>query len=225
MALRQGPLRVPLPRFDGRVTTPLIRDRGLEPASFGEVLTRFAGLVSRARASRSSTGGRLMDEDYYALSKLARTVLETNDLDHRRDLRRRRRRGHDAARAGARHLPRRRAGEGDPGRRSRRGAGGADPASPAAQGRRRAARGSSSSIRGVRGCGTSPSTSSAVPGDEACVRRGAAVAPPMVEAVANALREAGDAGVVIAGPRLADHPQSGDRRGRWPSDTGQGSPT
>jgi NADH-quinone oxidoreductase subunit G len=30
------------------------------------------------------TGGRLMDEDYYALSKLARTVLRTNDLDHRR---------------------------------------------------------------------------------------------------------------------------------------------
>ncbi len=31
------------------------------------------------------TGGRLMDEDYYALSKLARTVIGTNDLDHRRD--------------------------------------------------------------------------------------------------------------------------------------------
>ena len=31
------------------------------------------------------TGGRLMDEDYYALSKLARTVFGTNDLDHRRD--------------------------------------------------------------------------------------------------------------------------------------------
>ena len=30
------------------------------------------------------TGGRLMDEDYYALSKLARTVFGTNDLDHRR---------------------------------------------------------------------------------------------------------------------------------------------
>ncbi len=26
-----------------------------------------------------------MDEDYYALSKLARTVFGTNDLDHRRD--------------------------------------------------------------------------------------------------------------------------------------------
>ena len=29
-------------------------------------------------------GGRLLDEDAYALSKLARTVLRTNDLDHRR---------------------------------------------------------------------------------------------------------------------------------------------
>jgi NADH-quinone oxidoreductase subunit G len=29
-------------------------------------------------------GGRLMDEDSYALSKLARTVFRTNDIDHRR---------------------------------------------------------------------------------------------------------------------------------------------
>jgi NADH-quinone oxidoreductase subunit G len=32
------------------------------------------------------TGGRLTDEDAYALSKLARTVFRTNDLDHRRHL-------------------------------------------------------------------------------------------------------------------------------------------
>src|SRR5207247_1762001 len=31
-------------------------------------------------------GGRLTDEDAYALSKLARTVFATNDLDHRRHL-------------------------------------------------------------------------------------------------------------------------------------------
>jgi NADH-quinone oxidoreductase subunit G len=66
-----------------RVTTPLIRDRGLEPASFGEVLTMVAGWCEGARVA-ILTGGRLMDEDYYALSKLARTVLRTNDLDHRR---------------------------------------------------------------------------------------------------------------------------------------------
>ena len=72
------------PDDPGRITTPLIRDRGLEPASFGEVLTWVA---ERCRGSRVGflTGGRLMDEDYYALSKLARTVVGTNDLDHRRD--------------------------------------------------------------------------------------------------------------------------------------------
>jgi NADH-quinone oxidoreductase subunit G len=67
-----------------RVTTPLIRDHGLEPASFGEVLTTIASWVDGARVG-VLTGGRLMDEDYYALSKLARTVFKTNDLDHRRD--------------------------------------------------------------------------------------------------------------------------------------------
>jgi NADH-quinone oxidoreductase subunit G len=67
-----------------RITTPLLRDHGLEPASFGEALTRIA---EWGRGSRVAflTGGRLMDEDYYALSKLARTVFNTNDLDHRRD--------------------------------------------------------------------------------------------------------------------------------------------
>jgi NADH-quinone oxidoreductase subunit G len=65
-----------------RITTPLIRDRGLEPASFGEVLLWVA---DRMRGKRVAflTGGRLMDEDYYALSKLARAVVGTNDLDHR----------------------------------------------------------------------------------------------------------------------------------------------
>ncbi len=71
------------PDAPDRITTPLIRDRGLEPASFGEVLTRVAGWAEGKRVA-VLTGGRLMDEDYYALSKLARTVLRTNDLDHRR---------------------------------------------------------------------------------------------------------------------------------------------
>ena len=66
-----------------RVTVPLIRDRGLEPASFGEVFTRIAEWTSGARVA-VLTGGRLMDEDAYALSKLARTVFRANDLDHRR---------------------------------------------------------------------------------------------------------------------------------------------
>ncbi|HWL91634.1 MAG TPA: NADH-quinone oxidoreductase subunit NuoG [Actinomycetota bacterium] len=71
------------PDAEDRITTPLIRDRGLEPASFGEVLTKIASWVDGARVA-FLTGGRLMDEDYYALAKLARTVFKTNDLDHRR---------------------------------------------------------------------------------------------------------------------------------------------
>jgi NADH-quinone oxidoreductase subunit G len=72
------------PDDPARITTPLIRDRGLEPASFGEVLSRVASWCDGKRVA-FLTGGRLMDEDYYALSKLARTVFHTNDLDHRRD--------------------------------------------------------------------------------------------------------------------------------------------
>jgi NADH-quinone oxidoreductase subunit G len=71
------------PDAPDRLTTPLIRDHGLEPASFGEVLTRIAEWTEGKRVA-FLTGGRLMDEDYYALSKLARTVFRTNDLDHRR---------------------------------------------------------------------------------------------------------------------------------------------
>ena len=71
------------PDSPSRITTPLIRDKGLEPASFGEVLSRIGEWTDGARVA-ILTGGRLMDEDYYALSKLARTVFRTNDLDHRR---------------------------------------------------------------------------------------------------------------------------------------------
>ncbi|MEP6758433.1 MAG: NADH-quinone oxidoreductase subunit G [Actinomycetota bacterium] len=67
----------------GRLTTPLVRDRGLEPTSFGEALTAVADACRGARVGVIA-GGRLLDEDAYALSKLARTVLRTNDLDHRR---------------------------------------------------------------------------------------------------------------------------------------------
>jgi NADH-quinone oxidoreductase subunit G len=67
----------------GRVTTPLVRDRGLEPASFDETLQRVADACRQARVGVLA-GGRLLDEDAYALSKLARTVLRTNDIDHRR---------------------------------------------------------------------------------------------------------------------------------------------
>jgi NADH-quinone oxidoreductase subunit G len=66
-----------------RITMPLLREHGLEGVSFGEVLTWVAARCAGARIA-VLTGGRLMDEDYYALSKLARTVFRTNDLDHRR---------------------------------------------------------------------------------------------------------------------------------------------
>jgi len=72
------------PDAPDRVTTPLVRDRGLEPASFGEAFSRIAGWATGRRVA-FLTGGRLADEDYYAMSKLARTVFGTNDLDHRRD--------------------------------------------------------------------------------------------------------------------------------------------
>ena len=71
------------PDSPGRLTTPLIRERGLEPASFDEVFGRIAAWTKGKRVAFLA-GGRLMDEDAYALSKLARTVFATNDLDHRR---------------------------------------------------------------------------------------------------------------------------------------------
>jgi NADH-quinone oxidoreductase subunit G len=66
-----------------RVTMPLIRDRGLEPASFDEVFGAVAGWAKPGRIAFVA-GGRLLDEDAYALSKLARVAFGTNDLDHRR---------------------------------------------------------------------------------------------------------------------------------------------
>jgi NADH-quinone oxidoreductase subunit G len=65
-----------------RLTTPLLRVPGLEPASYQEV---FSAIVDRARGGRVAflAGGRLTDEDAYALSKLARTAFGTNDLDSR----------------------------------------------------------------------------------------------------------------------------------------------
>jgi NADH-quinone oxidoreductase subunit G len=70
-----------------RLETPLLRVPGLEPASFAEVLGTIA---ERGRGGKIAflAGGRLTDEDAYALSKVARTGFGTNDLDHRpgRDL-------------------------------------------------------------------------------------------------------------------------------------------
>ena len=71
------------PDSEDRLTTPLLRDPGLTPVSFGEVFTRIATWASSGRIAFLA-GGRLTDEDAYALSKLARVTFGTNDLDHRR---------------------------------------------------------------------------------------------------------------------------------------------
>ncbi|MDP9330091.1 MAG: NADH-quinone oxidoreductase subunit G [Actinomycetota bacterium] len=191
-----------------RITTPLIRDRGLEPASFGEVLTRIAEWCEGKRVA-ILTGGRLMDEDYYALSKLARTVFGTNDLDHRRHG------GIDAAGAVA--------------------AEGRIAASPMSvtykdveeaptilvagldaeqespilhlRLRKAARRGAKIFVLHPRRTRLWDVAEHIVcrPGDEASLLGpGDASRPEMEDAIA-ALREAGAGGVVLAGPRLAEH--------------------
>jgi NADH-quinone oxidoreductase subunit G len=85
-ACDKGRFAFRFPDAPERVTTPLIRDRGLEPASFGEVFGRIAEWTKGGARVAFLAGGRLTDEDAYALSKLARTVFATNDLDHRRHL-------------------------------------------------------------------------------------------------------------------------------------------
>jgi NADH-quinone oxidoreductase subunit G len=78
----KGRFAFSFPDQPNRLTTPLLRDPGLEPASFNETLSAVAGWCRGARVAVLA-GGRLSDEDAYALSKLARTVLKTNDVDHR----------------------------------------------------------------------------------------------------------------------------------------------
>ena len=65
-----------------RLTTPLLRTPALEPVSFEEA---FAAIAERARGGSAAFigGGRLTDEDSYAMSKLARTAFGSNDIDHR----------------------------------------------------------------------------------------------------------------------------------------------
>jgi NADH-quinone oxidoreductase subunit G len=78
----KGRFAFSFPDRPNRLTTPLLRERGLEPVSFGEALTAIAGWC-RDRKVAFLAGGRLSDEDAFALSKLARTVFHTNDVDHR----------------------------------------------------------------------------------------------------------------------------------------------
>ena len=205
------------PDAPDRVTLPLLRDRGLEPASFAEVFERIAGWVEGARVG-ILTGGRLMDEDYFALSKLARTVFRTNDLDHRRD------EGagfaEDAIAAGGTNVTYR-----DVERAKVILVAGLDAEQevPILHLRLRKAarrgRGSSSCIRGGRGSGTSPSTSSVARETRPRSSRKMPAAYELEHVVA-ALAEAGADGLVLAGPRLADHGYGVDRAWKLASSTG-----
>jgi NADH-quinone oxidoreductase subunit G len=202
-----------------RVTTPLIRDHGLEPASFGEVLTTIAGWVDGARVA-VLTGGRLMDEDYYALSKLARTVFRTNDLDHRRD--------HGAGAAeGAIAASRMGVTYRDVERAKVILVAGLDAEQevPILHLRLRKAAAAGARIvvlhpRRTRLWDVAEHIACR-PGDEAMLLQLEEERPrPEIDAVVTALREAGEDGLVIAGPRLADHPQAVEMAATLATDTG-----
>ena len=68
----------------GRVATPLLRGHGLEPVSYAEAFAAI-GRAFRSGSGRAAfiAGGRLADEDAYVLSRFARTVARTNDVDAR----------------------------------------------------------------------------------------------------------------------------------------------
>jgi NADH-quinone oxidoreductase subunit G len=72
-----------------RLTSPLVRDAGsgeLRPASWPEALEAAARGLAAARAADGAgvlVGGRVTQEDAYGYAKFARTVLGTNDVDHR----------------------------------------------------------------------------------------------------------------------------------------------
>jgi NADH-quinone oxidoreductase subunit G len=206
------------PDAPDRITTPLIRDHGLEPASFGEVLTEIAGWCAGKRVA-FLTGGRLMDEDYYAMSKLARTVFGTNDLDHRRD---------DgtgiAAFDGLSTDPV--TYEDVEGAKVILVAGlDAEQEVPILHLRLRKAarRGAKIYVLHPRRTRLSDVAEHILcrPGDEAwLLEMEGGRHRPEIQPVVDAMREAGDAGLVIAGPRLADRSQGVSRAAGLAAETG-----
>ncbi|MEN9710020.1 MAG: hypothetical protein RL441_12 [Actinomycetota bacterium] len=72
---------------EGRLTTPLVRgeDGVLHAASWPEAIAAAAAGLAKARGGRAAVlaGGRHTAEDAYALSKFARGVLGTDDIDFR----------------------------------------------------------------------------------------------------------------------------------------------
>jgi NADH-quinone oxidoreductase subunit G len=79
----KGRFAFQFPDSADRLTTPLLREPGLTPVSFDEAFAEIARVATPGRVAFLA-GGRLTDEDAYALSKLARVGFGTNDLDHRR---------------------------------------------------------------------------------------------------------------------------------------------
>lgn len=79
----KGRFAFSFPDREDRLTTPLLRTgRGLAASSYPETLEQIAAWMSGGRVAILG-GGRLTDEDAFALSKFARTVAKTNDVDHR----------------------------------------------------------------------------------------------------------------------------------------------
>ena len=72
---------------EGRLTTPLVRgeDGVLHPASWPEAVAAAAAGLAAARGGRAAVlaGGRHTLEDAFAISKFARGVLGTDDVDFR----------------------------------------------------------------------------------------------------------------------------------------------
>jgi NADH-quinone oxidoreductase subunit G len=76
---------------EGRITTPLVRENGeLKPVSW-EVALDYVGKTFREARDNSGGksigvigGNRLTNEEAYLLQKFARTVLNTNNIDHHR---------------------------------------------------------------------------------------------------------------------------------------------
>jgi formate dehydrogenase major subunit len=72
----------------GRLTTPLVRDRGsLRPAAWEEALDRAAAGFATARATDTATSfgvfscSKASNEVNYLAQKLARQVMGTNNVD------------------------------------------------------------------------------------------------------------------------------------------------
>ena len=76
---------------EGRITQPLIRQNGeLKPVSWEVALDHVGKKFREARDTRGGNsigvigGNRLTNEEAYLLQKFARTVLNTNNIDHHR---------------------------------------------------------------------------------------------------------------------------------------------